>query len=124
VLIKDRRHLLRRNPAKAAIGCNTEVRQIFARQRKPLLEAVHMMDDAEINPCAARLEIFQRSEECVADTVEYRDVNPVDAASGGLDHRIGQLNRRGEIGRREARPATERAEAEMIAEQGFLGDKR
>src|SRR5437868_11917118 len=63
MLVEHHRHLGWRDAAEAAIGRKPELRQEFPRQRDALLEAIHMMDDAEIDPRAARLEVFQRRKE-------------------------------------------------------------
>ncbi len=82
------------------------------------------MDDAEIDARAARLEVLQRREERVLDVGQHRNVDPVDAAAGGLDGGVGEIDGRRKIGRRKARPAAERAEAEVIAELDSLRDAR
>src|SRR3954465_698667 len=97
MLLEHQRHLGRWNAAKAAIGRKPELRQEFPRQRDALLEAIHMMDDAEIDPRAARLEVFQRREERLADVRQHRNVNPVDAPARRLDDGVGKIDGRRQI---------------------------
>src|SRR5262245_9594002 len=113
-----------RQPPEAAIGAEAELRQVLAGGCDPLLEARHAVDGAEIDPRALWPEIFQRREEGVVAAVEHRDVHPVDAPAGGFDAGIGKLDRLSEIVGPKARPAAQRAKAEMIAERHLLRDVR
>jgi len=50
-------------------------------------------------------------------------VNPIDAAAGRLDRRIGEIDGRSERLGRESRPAAEGAEAEVEAERDAVGQQ-
>lgn len=69
------------------------------------------MDDPEINAGVARPQVGERRKEGVIAAVKDRNVHPVDAAGRGCNQRVGKVDRFAEVGRREARPAAERAEA-------------
>ena len=53
-------HLFGRLPAEAAIGAEPEVREEAARDGVALLEAVHRMDQAEIDKRIADREVGER----------------------------------------------------------------
>src|SRR5579862_10058485 len=80
MIFQNRRHLVGRNAPEATIAGHAEVRQVLARGGNAILEAVHVMDDAEIDSRAPGPQVFQRSEECLTGIVEHRDMDPVDAA--------------------------------------------
>src|ERR1700760_1294048 len=107
MLVEAGRHVSRRNAAEAAIGSEPEFRQILARQRDALLEAVHMMDNAEIDARAAWPQILQRREKGFLHSGQTGEGSPTDEASGRLDGGVGKLYGRRKIGGRETRPAAE-----------------
>jgi hypothetical protein len=118
------RQLGRRQAAEAAIGAEAERGQIFARDREALRERAHVVDGAEIDARAMRREARQRREKRIVAAVEHRQVDPVDPAAGRGDESVGERDGLAEIIGHEARPAAERAEAEVIAERDVGWDVR
>src|SRR4051812_29765163 len=88
VVLQDLRQLARRRAAKPAIGGEPKIRQHGAGRSETLLEGVHAVDHAEEDPCAAGLQACERSVKRVVGSVQRGDMNPVDAAAGGLDRRV------------------------------------
>src|SRR5215471_4192578 len=113
-----------RQAAKPAIGTQSKVGQIFAGGCDPLLEARHAVDGAKIDARAPGLELLEWCKERIVAAIEHWDVHPVDPPSGFFDAGIGELDRLPEVIGSEARPAAERAEAEVIAERDLLRDVR
>src|SRR6516164_2635262 len=62
-----------RGAAKPAIGRKSELGQIFARGRKALRKARHVVNDAEINAGVARPQVGERREEGVIAAVKNRN---------------------------------------------------
>src|SRR5687768_17025902 len=113
-----------RQPPEAAVSPKPEFGPIFSGGRDALFETGHVVNGAEINPRALRLQIRQRREEGVVAAIEYRDVNPIDFAARRRDESIGELYRLAEIGGLETRPAAERSKTEMITERHAGWDVR
>src|SRR5712691_10449728 len=78
MLVEHRRHGGGRQTAKAAIGRHAEIGQIFLRQRDALPEALHVMDDPEIDARAPRLQVLERREKRVVGAIEHGNMDPVD----------------------------------------------
>src|SRR5690349_8569591 len=53
-------HLLRRQPAEAAVAADAEFRQEFSREAQALIVALHAVHGAEIDPGARGLELCER----------------------------------------------------------------
>jgi hypothetical protein len=117
--------LARRRPAETTIGGQAEVGQELSRNRQPLVEGRHAVDNADVNTRPVRIELGKRGIERVIGAIERGDVNPVHAASGCSDRGIGQINGAAQVVWRKPRPATERAKTEMESKRyvgwNFLG---
>jgi 2-polyprenyl-6-methoxyphenol hydroxylase-like FAD-dependent oxidoreductase len=108
--------------AKAAIGADAEIRPVFACRGDALREARHIVDGAEIDPRALRLQVPQRREKGVVAAIQHRDVDPIDPAAGRFHESVGEPNRLAKVVRPEARPAAQRPEAEVVAKRHLGGD--
>ena len=124
MLIQDILQLGRRLPAEAAIRAQAEFRQIFARDRDPLLEPRHIVNRAKINASTLRAKVAQRRKELVIAAIEDRNMYPVDLSPGCLNERIGKFYGLAEIVRLEPRPSTKCAEAKMIAKRNVSRNVR
>src|SRR5262249_52778432 len=102
---------------EAAIGAKAEIGNVFPRGRDPPLETRHIVNGAEIDPCAARLEFLEWREEGIIAAVEHGNVNEVHAPPREGNESVRELHGLSEIGRGKARPAAKRTEAEVIAER-------
>src|SRR4051794_8928306 len=65
-----------RAASEAAIGGQSEFRQVLAGQCHALAESLHIVDRAEINARAARVELLEWREESPVLGVQQRDVDP------------------------------------------------
>src|SRR5262245_32350928 len=113
-----------RQASEPAISTQTEYRQVPARHRDPLREPRHIVDRAEVDTRRAGLEVLQRREESLVAAVEHRDVHPIHPPAGGGDATVCKFDRLPEVVGLEARPAAERAEAEVVAERDLVRDVR
>ena len=65
MLLEHARQLGGRHATEAAVSGDAEVGQQLAGKRDAVLEAGHVVDHAQIDPCALGLEVLQRREEGV-----------------------------------------------------------
>ena len=83
---------------------------------------VQMVDGAEINLRVRRPQSFERREKRVVRSAERRQMQEIDAATGGRNRRVQQHDGAAEIGRLARWPAAQGAEAAVIPERDLLRD--
>ena len=79
-----------RAASEPAIRCQPEFRQVFAGQCDALLESRHVVDCAEIDAGAVRVEILKRREEGLILGVQQGDVDPVHASARSGQESVGE----------------------------------
>lgn len=124
VISQDVRKLGNGPSSEAAISAETEIGQILACRGDPLLEPRHVVNGAEIDARALRVQVLQRRQEGIVAAIEHRKVDPVHSPAGCRHNGVGELHREPEIVWLEARPPAKRAKAEVIAERDLGRDVR
>src|SRR5690606_25066663 len=111
-----------RRAAEAAGRGKSEIREVLAADidlRPQAIVVVHVMDRANIDPRAVRLQVLQRCKKGLVGTAESREVQEIDTPAGLRNRRVEQQGAGPKVRRLTGRPAIERSETGMIAERDF-----